>query len=343
MIILCFCVNAFAVLPPYIYKQREEESEIKAIAKVKSVKIIDREPRKGRVYKKVEFELVEPLTVKNIPEVFTGHCYSVVKNKRPMTSGTIYYYPIKGMKAYVSISSDGGYITNYYSLTDSQEQKLIEKFQKGTLLMGQVRIKDMPDFSLLDSRHIYDYLIDGEPAGTLSIRHSPDLYQNFRYNFKLESGDRQNLLVTTGYTDNANLRLADHSVYDRDNEKTLIDASFLYDPDDSVPEGIIKAKEGSRITTPLPENTVTDFMIFDIVKILPFDKNTVLKLNILESCEMHLKKGCTLVYWGTDNGYHVFSQLNKNEDISARYWLDETHQLKQVTWDTDKKFLLRSE
>jgi hypothetical protein len=124
MLFLCAAVlPAGAVMPPDHYRRMAEESKIKAIAVVKSVKVIKRTKRS--THKRVEFELTHPFSP-DVPETFTGTCYSVDHAwQDPGVGGTIYYYPIKGTAVFVTITADGGTITGMVSLNEKAEKQFI--------------------------------------------------------------------------------------------------------------------------------------------------------------------------------------------------------------------------
>lgn len=119
---------SLAVLPPDVYKEKIENSKIKAIAEVKEVKII--ETTKQNTYKLVKFKLKEPL-VADVPGKFTGHCYSVdFPWQTPGVGPILYYYPHKGELVHVTISEDGGDITSYQSISEEDQQNIIDNFKK---------------------------------------------------------------------------------------------------------------------------------------------------------------------------------------------------------------------
>lgn len=125
--LITFNVTSLAVLPPDVYKERIKNSKVKAIAEVKSVKII--ETTKQNTYKLVTFKLKNAL-VPDVPKKFTGYCYSVdFPWQTPGVGGIIYYYPHKGDLAHVTISKDGGRITSYQVLTEEDTEKVIENYK----------------------------------------------------------------------------------------------------------------------------------------------------------------------------------------------------------------------
>lgn len=139
-VILCaglLATTAFAVLPPKYYEKAAEESMIKATAIVKSVKVI--EHHKAVDYKKVTFELIKSYGPEKAPQEFTGRCESVNKRfweKSPGVGGTIYYYPEKKEKVYVTINDNDGSITSYTRLTPKLEKALDKDFKSVKTKMG---------------------------------------------------------------------------------------------------------------------------------------------------------------------------------------------------------------
>ncbi|MFC1570848.1 hypothetical protein ACFL4E_03595 [Candidatus Omnitrophota bacterium] len=139
-VLLCaglIAASAFAVLPPKYYAKAAEESNIKATAVVKSVKVL--EHHKAVDYKRVTFELIKSYGPEKPPKEFTGRCESVNKRwweKSPGVGGTIYYYPKKKEKAYVTINHNDGSITSYTRLTPKLEKALDTDFKSVKTKMG---------------------------------------------------------------------------------------------------------------------------------------------------------------------------------------------------------------
>jgi len=140
------CPVAFGVLPPKYYEEAVQSSAIKAIAVVKKVEILDETNRS--TFKKVLFKLEKAFPGKTfhkeVPQEFSGLCYSVDhKWQDPGMGGTIHYYPIKGKKVLVTVSSDGGSITSYTTLSPASEEELNQNGLKNIKFgMGHASIKD---------------------------------------------------------------------------------------------------------------------------------------------------------------------------------------------------------
>jgi hypothetical protein len=129
--------SAFSVLPPKYYEKAVKESKIKATAVVKGIKVL--EHYNAVDHKKVTFKLIRSFGPVRAPEEFTGRCESVNKRwfeKGPGAGGTIYYYPRKNQKVYVTIRDNGGYITSYTSLTPKLEKALAGNFKSVKTKMG---------------------------------------------------------------------------------------------------------------------------------------------------------------------------------------------------------------
>ncbi len=110
---------AYALMPPYVYKEAIENSPIKAVAVVKGVTVIEK--TKFYIEKKVEFELVESYGLVKPAKKFYGYCKSATAE--PLVGGTIYYYPVVGEEVFVTLDSvsrgdDSGLITSYTLLDE---------------------------------------------------------------------------------------------------------------------------------------------------------------------------------------------------------------------------------
>lgn len=135
---------SLAVLPPDVYKERAKESDIKAIAVVKDIKTTAH--NKGVNSKKVTFTLIKSFSGNNVPENFYGHCSSFEpyfwERQKPMVGGTIYHYPKKGSKVFVTVTQNNGLITTYSVLTHEIEQELQNNDLKNIeFSMESIRIK----------------------------------------------------------------------------------------------------------------------------------------------------------------------------------------------------------
>ncbi len=139
------CPEAFGVLPPEVYKRAIDSSDIKAIAVVEKIEILDETNRS--TFKQVFFKLEKPLTMglfqEKMPREFSGLCYSVDhKWQNPGVGGTIHYYPRKGARVLVTVRSDGGSITSYTNLSPAFEEELNKNGLKNIKFgMGHAYIK----------------------------------------------------------------------------------------------------------------------------------------------------------------------------------------------------------
>lgn len=128
-----------AVRLPEFYVQMAEASKIKATAVVTSVEIIER--TKQSTSKKVVFELRHPFS-DSVPATFSGTCYSIDHAwQEPGAGGTIYHYPKKGQKVYVTISADGGSITSYAAIDETLEKMFIQNPGKIRYGMGKAYLE----------------------------------------------------------------------------------------------------------------------------------------------------------------------------------------------------------
>ena len=145
--ILIFLIwsRAFGVLPPEVYKRAIDSSDIKAIAVVEKIEILDETNRSTfkRVFFKLEKSLTSGVFHKKVPREFSGLCYSVAhKWQDPGFGGTIHHYPRKGAMVLVTVGSAGGGITSYTTLSPAFEEELRKNGLKNIEFgMGHASIK----------------------------------------------------------------------------------------------------------------------------------------------------------------------------------------------------------
>jgi len=107
---------------------------------------------------------------------------------------------------------------------------------------------------------------------------------------------------------------------------------------------------GRAIEIDIPEHTVTDFVLFEIVRTRPFDKEKVFEFNSLEASELNLKRDHKVVYVGREEveiegqkqSLHKFEQSGKGIR-PAYYWVNDDRQLVRVLMDERKEFLLSTQ
>jgi len=154
------CPVALSVLPPKYYKEAIHSSTIKAIAVVEKVEILNETNRS--TFKKVLFKLKKAfpgkIFYKKVPQEFSGLCYSVDRKwQDPGVGGTIYYYPTKGEKVLVTVSSAGGSITSYTPISPTFEEELKKNSLKNIEFgMGHAVIKR----SIVLTKKLFNALYD---------------------------------------------------------------------------------------------------------------------------------------------------------------------------------------
>ena len=110
-----------------------------------------------------------------------------------------------------------------------------------------------------------------------------------------------------------------------------------------VPDGIFRPHpESHKNIMAIPEKTVTDLLLFEIVKRLSFENETF-PFHLLESAELHLKKDRTLKAMGRDPNRPDLYRYTTFPDRNASFWMDEDRNLVRVLWDNDKEFTLTDE
>ncbi len=108
-------------------------------------------------------------------------------------------------------------------------------------------------------------------------------------------------------------------------------------------------EEGDRagFALKIPERTVTDLALFEVVKTVPFDTDKPFDFNSLEASELNVKQNHRLRYLGEEELIVAgkMTTLHKFEHtgggIRAGYfWLNDKHELIRVLMDDRKEFLL---
>lgn len=340
--IMC-CTAALAVLPPSHYRDAAQTSQIKAIAVVQAVSVIDENKR--YTSKRVTFRLARSFAGERVPASFRGTCVSVDHSwQEPGVGGELYYYPVKGQRVFVTVSRDGGTITSYTPLTPGLERAMTENpggirygMGKATVVQDDAREKI--------AEHWYRYLIDGTPSGYLHITGNrlTDRYDEllFRHEFLVKTGEGvRRVIIETRCRDDNRLTPEAMTIRWGDAARTTVRVVFEERPADEVSEGIFRGlPDRETQTMPLPEGTITDLLLFEVVKKLSFESQTI-SYHLLESAELNLKKDRTLEYRGRDGtmkGHHRFTETTRGQ---ASYWLNDNRDLVRVRWDRDKDFVL---
>jgi hypothetical protein len=350
MTVLCFSATAMAVLPPKHYARQAELSEIKAVAVVQTVKILQKTKR--ATHKKIVFKLEQNFGQK-VPEIFRGTCYSVDhKWQKPGVGGTIYYYPTKKERVLVTILKDGGPITSYTPLNDGLKTELsTHGLENIAFVMGRARFrpKVKKDFQNAPKESWFLFHLKDKPAGYLHITRKTDpnehgiirFFYEFLvgeldgprqlYRFETESRIDETLtprwLVVEAISINAKGRKS----------KYTHEYGFRISKTAKVASGILSKKKEDPLIFLAPDTT-TDFLLFELVTKQAFAPGSI-RLNVIETLELNLKNDVQLVYSGRDSAkdnLHIFVEKGP---ASASYWLDDQHQLIEVMWDKDKRFI----
>jgi len=136
LLILLMAPAVHAADPDYL-SLMAEESEIKAIAEVSSLRRVSQ--NSDGTFMHVTFKLlysITPYTAKS----FVGGCKVMESNWQKRAPGTIYFNPRKGQKVYVTITYDGGAITSYTLLNRQLETVLKEEPYRITYSKGKALV-----------------------------------------------------------------------------------------------------------------------------------------------------------------------------------------------------------
>ena len=118
---------AWAVLPPYVYKERIQNSQVKAMAVIQQVVLESSSEYLSRLV--VTFRPIDG------GEAFSGKCSTHDGTWQDMLAGPeIYYQPVPGHRVYVTIDKPGGSITSLSPLTP--ELKNAIENAPGTIIYG---------------------------------------------------------------------------------------------------------------------------------------------------------------------------------------------------------------
>ena len=114
----------------------------------------------------------------------------------------------------------------------------------------------------------------------------------------------------------------------------------------------IYRQEGAQydLDRDIPEHTVTEATLLEIIPQLPFVEGTVFKFNLFFISKLKVQRKHEIKYLGleeiqvnnTAKALHKFEQ--KGSGIkSIRYWLDDQHQLLRILKDNKEEFLLSTQ
>lgn len=344
--------EAFAVRSPEHYEAMARSSAIKAIAVVQDVKILEETREATR--KEVVFQLEKALGAE-APATFRGTCFSVDRDgQEPEAGGTIYYYPQKGVKVLVTVSSNGGAITSYTVLSPELEKEVTANgLTNISFAMGRAAITTPVDQGKVEQW--FTFHADDTTAGFLHISQKRDHEKPMVIEFTHEllvgerDGDRKLYTITIQSRQDATLtpewltfEVTDITAAQR---TTLgkREVGFRSVSDKDAVAGILVRGNRGAVDVRIPPATTTDFLLFSLIEKLPFATGSSISLNLIETLELHLKKNIMIRYVGSDDKKQNLHAFVESGPVQATYWLDDAHQLQEVRWDSDKVFRRSSE
>ncbi|PLW76642.1 hypothetical protein [Cohaesibacter celericrescens] len=140
--ILLFARASHALMQPQVYAERALSSDIKAIAVILEVNILNTGTRSTE--KMVTFKTEYALTEKT-SDRFSGSCHSVdtpEQEANTMVGGQIYFYPVQEQRVFVTVRSNGGVITSFTPITEELETAIREKPNRLRYGIGKVEVID---------------------------------------------------------------------------------------------------------------------------------------------------------------------------------------------------------
>jgi len=339
VILVTTALRVHAVMPPAHYRRLAEESKIKATAVVDFV--LRAEDGKRYSTQRVAFRL-ETAFSENVPDRFSGSCYSVLHRwQKPGVGGEIYYYPRKGDRVFVTVSTDGGWITSYTRLTPALEAALRENPGAVIFGMGEARVIEGEREKTI-SEAWYLYRIDRKPVGYLYAVRKEPVYEwgilRYAHRFVVRGAGRTaDTRILTDCLDDTYLTPR-RMVIERRGEPT-VSVRFRQQRPESVSGGIFRPDPAQKENIMVvPEHTVTDLLLFEIVKRLSFETEAF-SYHLLESAELHLKKSRTLAAMGKDPEHPDLHRFAETPEPGASFWVDGDRNLVRVVWDGDKEFV----
>ena len=347
-ILQCAVVTpSHAVMPAKHYDEAARASKIKAIAVVEKIEIVEESKRATR--KRVTFRLERTLSM-DTPETFTGTCYSVDHSwQSPGVGGTIYYYPQKGAKVLVTVSSNGSLITSHTTLTPELEQEVaLNGLRNISFGMGKASVK--PAARQGEEEQWFSFHVAGVTKGFFHAKQKRNREQPMLIEFTQEllvgeiDGDRQLYTVTTQSREDDTLtpEWLDIEVTEFGMKKTTKlmkrEVGFRMTGESNTQEGILVKGQENAVDVAIPSTTTTDFLLFSLVEKMPFETGFSRSLNLIETLELHLKKNIIIRYTGRDTTNQNLHKFIETGSTQATYWLNDQHRLMEVHWDNDKVF-----
>ena len=208
----------------------------------------------------------------------------------------------------------------------------------------------------------YQLNVEGQRTGFVHVsrRMSEDELAPILFEHELvsrEQGRRVSITLRTHCEDNDYyypLRLrADikQSGYDPATVTALVEKKIPYGNSKSKMAVIYRtgAKE-YHLDRDLPEHTVADIVLMDIIPRLPFKTGRVFQFNLLILEKVKVRKGHKIEYQGVEEieiegrkrKLHKFEQKGKGIK-QIHYWVDDNHQLIRILKDKREELLLSTE
>ncbi len=348
LIVVSLSTTAFAVMLPKHYNERAQASGIKATAVILDVRLL--EETKHSTRKEIFFKLEKSFGDTSLPE-FQATCFSVDHAwQNSGEGGTIFYYPEKGDRVLVTVNHNNGSVTSYTQLSPEIEKEVQENGLKNiSFAMGRASIQPPADQE--EKKQWFTFYLDKKAAGYLSIGQKKTPERSLPIEFTHEllvgelDGDRKLYTVTTKSRQDDTLtpgRMTIEVTGFTTGKKVMLwkrAINFQTNATGHVPEGILVNTNTDAVDVPIPPGTTTDFLLFSLIEKLPFESPSNMRLNLIESLEVHLKNNIVLSYRGRDAGKQNLHKFVQEGHAQATYWLNAQHQLVEVHWDSDKIFM----
>ena len=156
-------------------------------------------------------------------------------------------------------------------------------------------------------------------------------------------GNRQLFSINTQYRDYKTIKieriLIKHTDYLIKETIVYPEKKYEFKSIDNLDIKIGPLVEETVDVIPIPQKTISDFLVFNYIKKLLYQKRTFYIINLIETLDLNLKKNILIRYEGKDENKDNLHKFSQTGSFKALYWLDNDHNVIEAIWDKDKRFI----
>jgi len=306
--------------------------QFKAIVEVKRIKEVERDDEDGEKKISILFSNEFSLSPEKLPDNFYATCWAITSGSTPYDSGKRKYFkPKMGQRALAIFSGKENKIIKYKKLSPDQERKIIKEYQIGTLFMNQVLLQKNNFKTGRESNVTFKLYEKKKKTGQLKIflTHNKVSSQKSIWTEK-----EKKITIKTDYKEKPDFELTGHVI--KEDNTTVINQKFYTTKSRRIPEG----KSWGSTKFGLPANTITDLLLLEYVRWLPFKKDVTLKFHLIDSRTGNLSRDLVLSYNGKDsNDFHSFKLCDRKGNEKNWYKVTEQRTLYKVIFPDDRKYI----